>query len=392
MSIQLKYSRFVKRLCLLLVACVTLTTSSASAITSDDLYHIYYNTPAYSAIVSDCAGPSAAVENAVTVSGKRVKSGFLHLANNGYTAAQAAGLIGNFQQESGPTLDPTALNSIGAYGIAQWLGGRLTAMKTWTAAHGGTDSFDAQIRFVVHELNGAENAAKAQILKTNNATDAAIAVMQYYERPGNDGSQQKRVDNAKAVFDQYAKLVGQEDSGIQEIADTSGTNCPSGITDTSSPDCLNATGNAKILCEAKKYDPVSYLEDPIAGHQGGAAWHKTCPTINASCVLDCSGLVSVAVYDAFGNGGSWTTGTLITDSKNWVEIGGAAAKAGDLVIVEGGGHVEIIDHFKGNTIFTFGAHNSHVPQPRQVGPSSYYTRSDVVQYLRYVGSEGTLAV
>ncbi|MCA9325743.1 hypothetical protein KDA23_06845 [Candidatus Saccharibacteria bacterium] len=384
-----RLNRLLRQMVLFGSGFIVLGTAQASAMTADDFYHIYYHTPSYSAIVNDCTESASAVKTAASVSGANVKSGFIHLTNNGYSAAQAAGLIGNFQWESSPDLDPTTENGIGAYGIAQWLGDRQTNMRIWTAANGGTDSFDAQIRFVVYELNGDESAAKAKILETDTATDAALAVMQYYERPGNDGSQRDRIKNANDVFDKYSKLAG-ESSGITNSSYTP-AGCPS-TSNTSSPDCLNAEGTAKILCEAEKYNPVSYLEDSIAGHQGGEAWHKTCPTIDASCVLDCSGLVSVAVYDAFGNGKSWTTSTFLGDTSNWTEISASQARAGDLVIVEGGSHVEIIDHFQGNTIHTFGAHNSHVPQPQQVGPSSYYTRSNVVHYLRYVGKGAEASV
>ena len=40
--------------------------------------------------------------------------------SKGWSSEQAAGIVGNLQQESGPNLNPTAQNSIGMYGIAQW--------------------------------------------------------------------------------------------------------------------------------------------------------------------------------------------------------------------------------------------------------------------------------
>ena len=52
--------------------------------------------------------------------GIRVKQAFDHLRRE-FTHDQAAGLVGNFMQESGEGLDPTAFNEReGAIGIAQW--------------------------------------------------------------------------------------------------------------------------------------------------------------------------------------------------------------------------------------------------------------------------------
>src|SRR4051812_8516410 len=55
--------------------------------------------------------------SAVDLSGTNVETAFKYFAGNGYTGAQAAGIVGNMMRESGPNINPTALNSIGAYGI-----------------------------------------------------------------------------------------------------------------------------------------------------------------------------------------------------------------------------------------------------------------------------------
>jgi hypothetical protein len=54
----------------------------------------------------------------------------------GYTPAQAAGIVGNLQAESGQNIDPTIVNEIGASGIAQWLGGRLDNLQAYDPATG----------------------------------------------------------------------------------------------------------------------------------------------------------------------------------------------------------------------------------------------------------------
>jgi hypothetical protein len=154
-----------------------------------------------------------------------------------------------------------------------------------------------------------------------------------------------------------------------------------------SPDCASASGNAKILCEAKKYDRVDYVWG--GGHAGGSAYHKACPTIesnSSACGLDCSGLVSVSIFDAFGGSGSlaWNTNSLRTDTANWQEVSFDKIEAGD-VIEPDSEHVEIVDHVKGSTIHTFGAHSANKPQPDQVGGDTTYTHAPSYKYYRYIG-------
>ncbi|HET7302174.1 MAG TPA: N-acetylmuramoyl-L-alanine amidase [Candidatus Saccharimonadales bacterium] len=179
----------------------------------------------------------------------------------------------------------------------------------------------------------------------------------------------------------YFLLKNWEASGGM-VTTASSTNCAAA--NSGSVDCNGAQGTVKILCEAKKYDPVSYELSGRAGHQGGKAWHESCPTIGPSCVLDCSGLISVAIYDAFGVNTSWTTYTMLSDKSNWKIIPVSDIKPGD-AILPNEGHVEIVEEVNGNNIKTFGAHNPHVAQPKQVGELDFYKTGDVWKAVRYVG-------
>ena len=67
----------------------------------------------------------------VPAGGSDAEIAFKFLINNGLTANQAAGIVGNLMAETGGgtfDLNPTALNSIGAYGIVQWMGGRKSSL------------------------------------------------------------------------------------------------------------------------------------------------------------------------------------------------------------------------------------------------------------------------
>jgi hypothetical protein len=85
----------------------------------------------------------AATQNGtVTSYHPRVQQAYAHLKNQGYTDAQAAGVIGNLQQESGSTLDPNARNpgdgsdGSDSIGIAQWNSGRAANLKAYDPATG----------------------------------------------------------------------------------------------------------------------------------------------------------------------------------------------------------------------------------------------------------------
>lgn len=152
----------------------------------------------------------------------------------------------------------------------------------------------------------------------------------------------------------------------------------------------SVTGRARILSCAKVYDPISYEESARGGHSGAVVWHKTvCPKIPgkpwpyASCVLDCSGLVSIAVYDAFGYDHPWNTASLRADNANWHDVSVNDLAPGDL-IEPFSGHVEIVDHVTKDRIYTFGSHSAKYPQPRQVSPASFPI-TEHYALLRYYG-------
>ncbi len=133
----------------------------------------------------------------------------------GLTEAQAAGLLGNFLVEDS-TLDPTVTNEIGAYGIVQWLGGRLAALKS--THPDDYDTLEGQLNFVMEEFASSESYAYSKLTAATTAEDAAKAVFTYYERPG-DSSLQARIDNA---VEQYDQLSGSGGGG--------GTvECPEGV-------------------------------------------------------------------------------------------------------------------------------------------------------------------
>ena len=106
--------------------------------------------------------------------------------DHGFTPVVAAGIVGNFDQESGANPD-----EVGGL-LAQWGGSRLTALISYATSIGAIDpttgnpTLEAQLEFVLQELpsNGgaAIRAATDLTLSDISQANAAVAFMQDYER------------------------------------------------------------------------------------------------------------------------------------------------------------------------------------------------------------------
>jgi len=116
-----------------------------------------------------------------TLSAQRAKG---YLRDLGWTNNQAAGLVGNFQQESGVNLNPSIVSPDGtSYGIAQWTAPRQNIFKqTYGKPIQGT-SLKEQLDFVHYELNNNEKAAGDALRATTTPSQAALVVSNQYERP-----------------------------------------------------------------------------------------------------------------------------------------------------------------------------------------------------------------
>jgi hypothetical protein len=104
-----------------------------------------------------------------------IKNTIQFLKSKDYNEYAIAGLVGGFLQESG--LKPEKINSIGAYGIAQWLGSRRTKLETKSLPMTFNDQWD----FIIEELNSSEAKAKS-ILKSAKTLEDGIKGAAEYER------------------------------------------------------------------------------------------------------------------------------------------------------------------------------------------------------------------
>jgi hypothetical protein len=116
----------------------------------------------------------------------------------GLTRAQAAGIAGNWQIESG--LNPRAYNpGEGAIGLAQWERGRREALDSFAARTGGSETdLNTQLNFAWFELTGSEHGALERLQQTGDAGAAASVFDQFYER-SSGLARGKRVAAAQSI-------------------------------------------------------------------------------------------------------------------------------------------------------------------------------------------------
>lgn len=150
-------------------------------------------------------------DQALTTAYANDKPAFDYFVSKGLTNFQAAGIVGNLDQESG--VNPNSVQAGGpGRGIAQWsVGGRwdTTAggknMLAYAAAHNeDAQSLQAQLEFIWFELT-TEGYGYAQLTATTNVTDATVVFMAKYEICGNC-VQTTRVNDAKAVLAAYGAI------------------------------------------------------------------------------------------------------------------------------------------------------------------------------------------
>ena len=149
----------------------------------------------------------------VAVGSGNVDTSMKYLMSRGLSGAQAAGIVGNLQVESGPSVDPHAKNSLGFQGIAQWDPGQRWPLLEKFATQVKADKWAVatQLRYLGWELGlnsdypGKSSPYQSVLDKlhaTSDASDAAQVIFTYYEAPG-DTSLPKRQKNAEAIATKY---------------------------------------------------------------------------------------------------------------------------------------------------------------------------------------------
>ncbi|MET9489861.1 phage tail tip lysozyme [Nocardia sp. NPDC006630] len=122
-----------------------------------------------------------------------------------FTAAQAAGIVGNMQVESSLNTGSQNLKE-GAIGLCQWEGGRRTQLEAFAAAEGKkVTDWHAQVDFMVQELHGSHANAYAQMRSAQTPGAVAAAFDQYYEQSAGT-SRSQRIADATSIAQAMSAL------------------------------------------------------------------------------------------------------------------------------------------------------------------------------------------
>ena len=140
--------------------------------------------------VVQSAVPTAQASGGATNASQNETIAWNFLIANGFTRNQTAGIMGNLQQEHGFQTSDVG----GGLGIAQWLGGRRSALM----ARPNYLDINVQLQFMLDELNGSNAHAGAAVRASATIEQAVRAFQNLYERCGicNEG---RRVQYAYAI-------------------------------------------------------------------------------------------------------------------------------------------------------------------------------------------------
>ena len=227
---------------------------NGSNYTSDfsNAYKAKNNAP-YSASATCCSTATASsdLSQAPTGAAGKVTEALLKfLTGKGFTLAQAAGVAGNVQQESG--FSTTAKNAkSGAFGLFQWLGGRYDGLVKYAAQNNlPVSDVNAQLGWMWTELNSSEKATLVALASNNNATpeEAAVTWSVKFERAGKaESNDTKRQDNARAIYNAYKGSI-PDGSGIKIDSTTTSSSSVAAASGTASTtNCQeNTTSNGAV--------------------------------------------------------------------------------------------------------------------------------------------------
>lgn len=244
------------------------------------------------------------------------------------------GMLGNFQQEA--NISPKAVenaNPTCGHGIAQWTGGRCTALMTFAQEKGKSwDDLGIQIEFLLIELKGSEKNGVSALKETSVET-ATTSWQEKFERAGNPV-----MENRLTYANHWYAVLGTSDPissttlGNGDGSSDEAVDCSSSVAD-----------NSDVLTVAKAWLGWFHYEQIHPAPDLGSDLKNP----NKTGHTDCSGYVwlvlNKAGYSVPGNMG-WYTGSMANDAKGahkyFKQVTESEAQAGDVVIVnvgDGGG-------------------------------------------------------
>lgn len=143
----------------------------------------------------------------------------------GLSRGQIAGVLGNFQLESGfnPRVNEGGKVGgplgVGGYGLAQWTGGRQKALVDFAKKRGidpGTP--EAQADFLVYELQGPEKRAYESLKGAVSPEESARRFVTDYERAGIPKTEQRQ-QAARQIYEKLGALDQNTATVQQSVID-----------------------------------------------------------------------------------------------------------------------------------------------------------------------------
>lgn len=132
---------------------------------------------------------------------QRIDQAIAYFEGQGWTRAQAVGIVANLDAESG--MDPN-INQIGGgpgYGLAQWEGPRQADFREWAGKDIRQSTFGEQLEFIQWELSNTEAGAARALRGADDPGEAAAIVTTRYERPADSaGEAVRRAERARDIW------------------------------------------------------------------------------------------------------------------------------------------------------------------------------------------------
>ena len=188
--------------------------------------------------------------------GGSTQAGMASLIKMGWQPGDAAGLLGNAQQESG--LNPQAGAGTAHQGLFQWDDERRKAIEAHFNKPLMSMSFDEQLAAANWELRDGKFKAVGNQLQagSHEAGRAAAIVDRYYEMPANPGSLELLKEDGKRAANARLAMQGYDPGAQRMAADAQSANAaPSADAATSS--AASEAHLAKLRVEVHHINPPS---------------------------------------------------------------------------------------------------------------------------------------
>lgn len=233
-------------------------------------------------IASPCLGMSTA--STMTVSSELMAL----LTAGGLSRAGAAGVVGNFSQES--SLNPA---ESGGY-LGQWTGTRLAAEQSYASQHGESPtSVAAEGGFTLSELGSSYPQLLQELKTTTNPQQAALDISSIYERPlASAANNPNREAQALAAY-QSGAGGSSSGGGGQSLLSTIGTGAGAAVSTTLGVLTGGLVGNDPIP------NPLSGVEGDIASAAATAA-EKGVEAVIGDLISTKMMLTAVLVFGGMG--------------------------------------------------------------------------------------------